>query len=251
MTLQQRAWQSRDTQVLITGLFCFTKAIKCSASQWRLPQADLGEDHPLTEGSHTTEDYTRDPWTPSGCHGRLRLGVAGDRERRNSVDLRGNKRQICKILCSSALQQSAIWPCITIRISTNPSSWYSDVLIITHSQRCGGAERRVIETKISTEGGYLCLSSPGSCCAGWCQLCHSCDLWHEASSSSRQWWWRLAQTHACCVFKVLAETEAAYQHATSVTGPVYLEECRLEPDERLQSWCNLVGECSNMGGVTR
>lgn len=68
--------------------------------------------------SQTTEDYTQDPWTPSGCHGRLRLGVSEDRERRNSVDLRGNKRQICAILCSSALPPSAIWLCTTIGIST-------------------------------------------------------------------------------------------------------------------------------------
>lgn len=78
--------QTDGAQLLITGLFCLTKTIKCSTFTGRLPQADLEEDHPLTIGlSWSAEYYVRDPGEgrgkccciPTGCHGRLYLWHRG------------------------------------------------------------------------------------------------------------------------------------------------------------------------------
>lgn len=103
VNLQHCAQQTSYAQLLITGLFCLTKTIKCSTFKWRLPQADLGEDHPFTiELLQRAEYYTGDPveglgkcpCTPTGCHGRLHLGHRGrERElRRKKMDLRGTQR---------------------------------------------------------------------------------------------------------------------------------------------------------------
>lgn len=46
VALQRCARRTSDPQLLITGLLCLTKTIKRSTFKWRLPQADLGEDHP-------------------------------------------------------------------------------------------------------------------------------------------------------------------------------------------------------------
>lgn len=48
ITLEHFVQQTTRAQLLITGLFCLTKIIKCSTFKWRLPQADLGEDHLFT-----------------------------------------------------------------------------------------------------------------------------------------------------------------------------------------------------------
>lgn len=70
-------------QLLITGLFCLTKTIKCSTFKWRLPRADLGEDDPSAAGiTQTAECSMSDPGeglrkcfcTATGCHGSLRSG---------------------------------------------------------------------------------------------------------------------------------------------------------------------------------
>lgn len=84
--LLHSAQQTSYAQLLITGLFSLTKTIKCSTLKWRLPQADLGEDHPFTiELLQRAEYYTREPGEglrkcpciPTGCHGGLRLGHRG------------------------------------------------------------------------------------------------------------------------------------------------------------------------------
>ena len=89
------------TQLLITGLFWPTKTIKCPIFKWRLPQADLGEDHPVTIGLlQRAGYYTRDPgegmgkcsFIPTRLHGGLGHGGREREELLNKkMDLEDDK----------------------------------------------------------------------------------------------------------------------------------------------------------------